>query len=223
MPIDATQGHGLTGLSIMGDSGGERLLREKFGTTLPIPERTKNRHLRYHEACRLYIHQNRDLDEICKLLGLSAQYLYQVKVKDDWDGFAAQIAEVMLPSKWSATHIEAPNLIAIKDENDHRQDQLPRFRKQYDRLLEEMENAKVGSKEYTAVVAALTSVARLIDDITGFSRVAKEQSNARSHATKRKIDQAARAAEKGLPAPPNGDSFKPARQKGAPVTVVVEV
>lgn len=171
-----------------GDHTARRAMVENFGEMSPIPPATKNRILGYQEAARLYIHHQWRLERIAKVLGLSENYLSDVKNMDKWDDFAAEISATLKPSLWVQNDFEVLDQQLIKTEQDRRVAGIARLRFEEERIMSMMATLVPGSKPYNSSMVSLRAVRVLIDDATGVAYHRQENSHARKKIMNHKID-----------------------------------
>lgn len=143
---------------------------------MPIPEATKKRDGKYHDAARLYIHQRvTNLHEIARMVGLpNSVHLTRVKNQDKWDDFVAAIATNTLSSVWGdlgALHGWHPERLAeVRAERERQLAALPRIRDEVGRVEAAIPGLEIGSKAHSAACSSLRVLSALLADFSGLER-----------------------------------------------------
>lgn len=144
--------------------------------SLPIPDATKKRDGKYHDAARLYIHQRvTNLHEIARMCGMSNSiHLTRVKNQDKWDDFVAAIASNTLSSVWGdlgALHGWHPERLAeVKAERERQIATIPTLRAEVRRIEQSIPSLDIGSKSHSSACSSLRTLSALLAEFSGLER-----------------------------------------------------
>lgn len=147
---------------------------------LAIPEATKKRDGRYHDAARLYIHQRKtNLAELSKLTGLAANFLRKIRHEDDWDGFVDKLASRSLTSVFSCTALvdrAEGQMKLMKQEVEDQAAMVEKLRTERGKVLEVIATGSPGTKAYSAALSSLALIRKELEGITGLDDMKSEVS-----------------------------------------------
>lgn len=155
----------------------------------PLPDATNKRSSKVRQVALLYIHERvRTVKEAAERVGMNAAHLARIAKADDWDGFAARLAQANTTSVFKDATIRRirsdEQLKLMKQECEDQVALVEKLRSSRDELVEALKITKPGTKPYASILSSLRLVRQEIEAICGLDVWRDEESFARKSAIK---------------------------------------